>query len=363
VAPEAPEAPVTSLVKPYLVISRALLRHVRLTLPPLPSNRVESAIRLQLISLSPHANNGFAWQQAGEQIYVYFWDQQKIERQIAQQDLAPSDVIPVPEPFIRALPTTAVTLRSSLEGYEALQCQDGAIIASRWWPHLPTYEEWLIFCRDIGAIALSLPTPSNTSDWQEAPLADTRLENRKAGFAISEAFMLQAVVLVTGVALTMIGVRHAKLEWALYDQRNSISALESVVRNAIDQREKAETDARRAKQLIEEMDNGEAVTLLGHLAAIGIGDQSGILLRDFEMRPGFIRIALTTTKEQMPRAQILERLGKLGVMEDLKLSVDSDPKTLIVEAKLLMPMAPFPPSSVAPPPFAKPDNTPTGGKP
>ena len=155
--------------------------------------------------------------------------------------------------------------------------------------------------------------------------------------------MLQTAVLVTGVALTMIGVRHAKLEWALYDQRNSISALESVVRNAIDQREKAETDARRAKQLIEEMDNGEAVTLLGHLAAIGVGDQSGILLRDFEMRPGFIRIALTTTKEQMPRAQILERLGKLGVMEDLKLSVDSDPKTLIVEAKLLMPMAPFSP--------------------
>lgn len=337
-----------ALAKPYLVISRALLHFVCLTLGSIPNGRVEAAIRLQIMPLSPYPKFGFAWQRQAENYSIYFWDAEKIERNMAEQGMAAHEAIPIPEPFLKAAPESGTFLTCCLEGYEAVYRVSSQTMASRWWKYLPEENECLSFVRDSGQQGIAPPRHPITLGWLEKPPNDVSLQRNSSKISISEPFIIQTLIMLIGLAIALIGVRHIKLESAIRERHTEIASLTPLVADTIKLRQEAENDATLSTRLMANEDNGEALAIMANLVRTGIGEKSGIILRDFELRSGKLRFSLTSSKGNIPRTQFLERLAAIPGFANVRLLSDNDSQAVSIETDITSPFPIFIPPRETP---------------
>jgi len=320
-----------SFVKPYLLISRALLHYVSLDIARIPERQAESALRLQLIGVSPYARFGFAWERLGGSASVYFWDAARIESMLGEAGLESNDVLMIPEPFLRQAAPEGVSLQQCAEGFEAVYSRSGLRLSTRWWPNRPNEFDWRDFLRDAGLVENVAAEPLEMP-WLKKPSPNVHLP--KAGFkaGASEAGLYKAAVIAYGAAVAVLAAEDVQLLRGTEKMQEKIEELRPKVEGALHFRDEAEKLQKRVLQLMANEDRARQVNLMAAITATGVGQRSGILLQEWEFREGKLKIVLLSPKGSINRVEYLNRLAGVPGLENVKLLSDGNPQTIIAEA-------------------------------
>ncbi|MEL6687291.1 MAG: hypothetical protein AAFP97_06700 [Pseudomonadota bacterium] len=123
-----------------VVISRALcaFEHIRSNSDVSASKRRRAA-ELQARLNSPFEEPGLFLEETGDDYIAWTWDAASFE---AQSELPVR--FGVPESAGLNLPD-GLHLLKSIDGYEGRLIENGTLLQSRWWPHMPSASDWRLF--------------------------------------------------------------------------------------------------------------------------------------------------------------------------------------------------------------------------
>jgi hypothetical protein len=184
----------------YWVVSRALCRFFHVPLPA-DTDRAHyaDAVALEIKRLSPFERTGSHLHVGAGFAAVWLWDQQEMQAAATAVGVDIDRARVLPEPALRPALAEGARLIEGLDGVEAQYWTDGALSASRWWPHLPDERAWVAFQRGASIppdrLDAAVPEPLHlpwldrpwTRSWGAGALSLSRLDLRliAAGVAVA----------------------------------------------------------------------------------------------------------------------------------------------------------------------------------
>ncbi|MBZ4193606.1 MAG: hypothetical protein LAE24_04780 [Candidatus Contendobacter sp.] len=138
------------------VLARSLCRFRCFDLGTVPARDRANALRLKIRQWTPFPSSGDYVVWRGEQALVWLWDAASQQEAMTQAGIRNARILP--ETVLHPLPATdGPRLIQSQDGVEGQHWQDGQLLASHWWPELPTAATWRHFQRSNGGIVLTEP--------------------------------------------------------------------------------------------------------------------------------------------------------------------------------------------------------------
>lgn len=145
---------------PYVILSRALVRHTFLVAPSGADRDDLSAAAAALVGeLGVFKRPGHALEpMKGGRIRIWYWDNDYIEERLIYAGLNPARVALVPAPLL-ARQTADIELVNSVDGFEGRIWHGGDLLGTLWWPSAPDAVQWSIFLRGAGQATDQPPSP------------------------------------------------------------------------------------------------------------------------------------------------------------------------------------------------------------
>jgi hypothetical protein len=223
------------------VVPRAELHYRRLDFTALPERRRAAAARLALLrDDGASALQRIAWHRAIAHVWSWTPGGDATARDRAGW---------VPESLVRARPASdGPILVATLDGVEGQVWRDGDLVASQWWPAVPSQQAWHRFLRSAAlapAAAVDVPVPAQLG-WS-APWA--RLRGAAGGADVVEATAWRVALAGIAAALGWQVMAHEHERAAHEDLVARMDALRAQATPLLDARERADAAVTEIERL------------------------------------------------------------------------------------------------------------------
>ncbi|MDQ7018988.1 MAG: hypothetical protein Q9M33_07460 [Robiginitomaculum sp.] len=261
----------TQLIRPggliqtdVLVVSRAQCSFKRISLPNGSRNAVRAALLQAKREASSEANISQIEQDPSNRKMAGLWTWAVPQ---TTADLNPHPTRSIPETLARQPMQAGLRLVKCLEGVEGQVWEEGALVASRWWPDVPRQGQWITFLRsariktDEHGIA---PPPLTEVPWRtNLPLLQSLIDALQTFATPGRLFMTAGIVLA--VMFMYSGAQYIRYTQTLKNLQTQITARKEVVSDVLQQRNQAIQNLKA----IDKMANiGVPTALLSGLAGI-----------------------------------------------------------------------------------------------
>lgn len=263
-------------------IHRSMCRFQHFDLGGVPRRQIGRAIEAQLVAWTPFPASNFAIALRGQKAMVYAWP----------EDLGPS----LPESLYFAPPPSPAALRllACANGFEGQYWNEGLVVASRWWPALPSDIDWQNFQRGAHVSGdlrqADRPVAIETTRLGKPALAVRTLEEIRAGSVAHE----HMAVALLAFGLIVYGGWEARTRLALNDLLAATTQQQTELRDVTAPieaaRNEALANAAAAQSLAQTLDGPDPVEILAHIATLLQGQ--GAIVRELEIRRGEMTLAL-----------------------------------------------------------------------
>lgn len=299
---------------------------------------------------APFAEPDFAviWHDDGLAV-VWCWDGAALHKAWADQGLPGKLPRAVPEPALREPPAAdGLRLFEGLRGFEAQHWSAGQLLASRWWPALPTAAERLQFIRECGLApdaVLQAVNPAPALAPRPWGLL-SRLSDAQAGVSLQERAAYWALALCLGVPAIFLAVDQARLWVARNAARAELAQASEASRGLIDARDAALNKAEQVRAL-QQLNSYPSPLLVMMALARSLPEGGGSTIREWELNDGKLRVLLASPATELAGAEHVRALEAAGLFTDVKLLTQTDPRQLAFSLQLRNQLALGAPASSA----------------
>lgn len=354
------------LARPSLVpIERSELRHVTLKLPPLKGRALQAAMRLQLLPYAPAgARLAFVYREQDDgQLQAWLWQPgPDVQARELRQHW--------PQPLLEQA-GQGPRLLARGTGSEAQHWVDGELRLSRWWPGLPSEQDWALFVRAAGLQPDDHPRPQRSAPVALGlpPRHWLRGDNLPAPDAWA-GWRWQAVALLLG-ALVAFGVgAHLQTLRQLRDDQALLTQLRSEREQALGQRSRylaLRDDFEALRELAprnSQLELLDKVVSSGILAAppalptpaasaaaanptnnaitapppnASVTTPSAPSLAEWDYRNSQLKLALDIPEGQLVMLDITRRIERLQGFSEVRIGLDSTNTSLILNMRVAAP--------------------------
>jgi hypothetical protein len=143
------------------ILARGLCHYRCFDLRTVPTSKRDDSLALHVRQWSPfnHYGEYTVWYKGRAQVWI--WDHARQQSAQAQMNVTQARILP--ESVLRPpLGNHGVQIIACCEGYEAQIWEEGCILVSRWWPHMPEDTTWQQFLR-THRLPLTTPVPAPVS--------------------------------------------------------------------------------------------------------------------------------------------------------------------------------------------------------
>ncbi|MBV8890003.1 MAG: hypothetical protein JO305_10080 [Alphaproteobacteria bacterium] len=222
----------------YWVVGRSLCAFRIFRFPSADRSGLRSFAALKAREWAPYAEVGFHAHLTGDAATIWAWDGARARDAMLSTAVRPARLAVVPETAMQRPGQDGTRLIACVEGFDGQVWSAGELSASRWWPHLPSRDQWRDFCRGGGISGLSNGGPPSAEPalWRTRPWT-----NSGEGFGIERR---GREALAAGVALMLAGYGYvggsfARDELALQQTTQRLRQVEQQAAPAIADRAQA----------------------------------------------------------------------------------------------------------------------------
>lgn len=281
---------------------------------------------------APFADPAFHVAWAGHVAMVWGWSSSLVLAPVADGERAPRRIVPE-SLFVGGVREDGVELLAVDAGYEGRAWNAGVLVASTWWPALPSSADWIVFLRGAGRAAMpEPPAPVEAhrlpAPWSAGAAARTDFaRHRGLVVPILGAIVLLAIGFPVGSGLRLLA-ETASLEGAIAKQ-------EGLVAEILAARESAEADAAELQSLLElRPSSGQIRTMSALLKAMPPGGWQVLEWRLPE--PGRLEVVLRTATPDPPA--MVRSLEASRLFEAVGVEMGTRPDEVVVKARLTGPV-------------------------
>lgn len=144
------------------LVGRALCLFVHVDASRVPEKQQRDFVGLAVRRAAPFPDPefGVAWGPGGRAA-VWYWSRSRVDEVLSSRHVRAGKVRFDPEAlYVRSDHSADAELLALHEGFEGRVWQDGALIASRWWPAVPSAREWQSYVRAAGQAPQGMTTPA-----------------------------------------------------------------------------------------------------------------------------------------------------------------------------------------------------------
>jgi hypothetical protein len=165
------ERPTTWRGRRYWLVSRALCGFRVFRLPGTSRTDLKGFAAIKAREWAPYAEVGYHAHLTRDAARIWVWDAGRIRDAMLSTGVKPGRIAVLPEVALQARASNGPHLVTCLEGVEGQFWSHGELQASRWWPEMPSLEQWLEFQRASGLAAdpLTASPPAETPPWRSRP--------------------------------------------------------------------------------------------------------------------------------------------------------------------------------------------------
>lgn len=315
-----------TLGKGYWVIPRSECLFTIIETEITNFSELEKLVEVKIISWSPFEDTGHYFSTADDRIYLWIWDSAR--QDILQKEHKALQFICIPESAFKSLHgREGVSLIKSYSGVEAQIIKDGKLLASRWWPTVPSSPDWKHFLLNHEL------SPCEVPNTQEIMICSEPSLKMKQGFLrywINNehilVFFCIGLCLLYGMSLFSTG---RKYERGISKLEQSISTKQIQVAPILNDRNTANE---KLAALIAMQQYGEGTSQLSYLGIINeiLPVNSELLKWNFNMNS----LDLTIMGDNLDPKEMVEKLGTQKNFTDVVAERTRNNKILVVKLKI-----------------------------
>jgi len=315
------------------VLARSQYRFQYFDLTQVPAKNRAQALRLELTQWSPFAKSDYYVGWHGQRALVWGWDADRVQQAILAQGLKPPRTRILPESALRTPIENGLCLNRCHEGFEGQLWRQTQLERSRWWPQLPTADEWLMFQRDAGIppdeqqgqAPTPRTSPLNLQAWvNENGAANVQKMQLERLIVALSAFLLLAPTFWYGFSAFKIQISMAQL-------RAQQAKLQNKAEPIMQARSQALDHLVRIKSLRALAPYPDQLTLMEKVAQALPPDKSNI--KDWEFQSGQLKFTLTSTSD-ISTSFIIGVLQQAGPFREVKALPGRDPKSVTFQMEV-----------------------------
>jgi hypothetical protein len=316
------------------VLTRALYRFRIFDLAQVPVKKRTQALNLELAQWTPFANSEYfiGWHQ--QQALVWAWDAVKVRQAIAGQGIKPKRLTVLPESVLHEPLLDGLSLTRCLDGFEGQLWREGQLHHSRWWPQLPTQDEWLMLQRDAGLAPeeqqdqppAPRDNPLRRAPWvaETSMTGDSVLQRERLLIAIC-ALLLWAPTCWNGLALYQAWQATQQLQ----TQRTQLQIkVDPILRS----RGEALDYLARIRALRSLAPYPGQLALLAKIAEVLPNDRSYI--KEWDFQQGQLKVTITAATD-ISTTLLVTALQKASYFSEVKALPGRDPKSILFQMNVL----------------------------
>lgn len=310
-------------------LSRALYRCRFLPLADIAPGERRAVLRNLLLAWAPfdQAEYRVAWQ--GDAALAVAWDRTVVERLMSPAG-GLAAVTLWPETFLRAPPgKDGLRVVQCLEGVEAQLWRNGSLQASRWWPQQPEAADAQAWIRSLGPATASSGLPALAPvAWLHRPWADL---HSLGGLSSTTSHLERVAVGAALVGLTALTGAQAHQWLAAFEAGQAVQRdrqrllLEAAP--VLAARDRAETLAREAQRLAEQMNSVSPLDVLLHLS--DVLPARGVTLKELELSGPQLRLAIELAPD-VQRSALVKDLQAGGWLSKVAEARDNSSRGWVV---------------------------------
>ena len=323
------------------VLARALCQFKRVELAQVPNSTRAQALLLQIPQFSPYPNTGHyaAWQDGNA--LVWYWDQDKLLRSMADVGLVPGRVRVWPESVLYPQATSGLRLVRNLHGVEGQWWQGGRLLQCRWWNEPPDAHEWLNFQRDLGLTtdAREFDVPQvQALALQSAPTLRSANSSGLAGSWSDERLAYALGVLLLFLPTAWIGAGMLKTEFAWQAVRAASNTVAAKARPLLDARSQALQIAARSDALAQLDAYPNQLDLMARVAAAL--PKGSAYVREWDFQDGKLKVVLVTQGNTLSSSALVSALQLSGGFDNVQIAPGNDSKVTVINMNVVRTHAP-----------------------
>lgn len=319
------------------VLSRPLYRFRRFDLKNVPKAQRTQALLLQIRQWSPYARSGqyVAWNQ--DTAFVWTWDAERLEADLAAQKLKPQSTRVIPESLLHPPMLSGVRLVRCLDGVEGQLWQDQHLVHSRWWAESPTVPEWLNFQRDAGIVpeqrpGEEAPVPLSLS-WLKKPWAKTADFSRGESQVLPhEAWLVGAAIVVLASMTSWYAIELIKTRQAMAQLNTELDEATQNARPILEARRQALDALARIEVLRATNPYPSQLALLAEAAKQLPKDSA--YLKEWDYQNGKLKITVASSNK-LSSSFVVKKLQDIVWVKNVQAAPSLDPTTLTLTMETL----------------------------
>jgi len=312
---------------PQWVLTRPMYRFQTFDLAQVPAKNRPQALRLELAQWAPFANSDYYVGWNGPQALVWCWNADQVKQAVVAQGLKPQRVRILPESVLQTALQNGLCLTRCHEGYEGQLWRECQLERSRWWPQLPTLDEWLMFQRDAGILPdqqqSQLPAP-------RASVMDTQPWVNEAGSSSDKSVQLERLLIALGMLLLLLptfwyGFSLIKLHISASELREQQTQLQTEAEPIIQARNQVLDYRARIDALLALDPYPTQLSLMAKIATLLPADKS--YLSDWDFQQGQLKVTITSTSD-ISTTYLISTLQQSGAFREVKALPGRNPKSV-----------------------------------
>ncbi|MDD2914284.1 MAG: hypothetical protein PHP70_03105 [Gallionella sp.] len=328
------EAPQNRFGAVQWVLTRPLYRFQTFDLAQVPAKNRAQALRLELAQWTSFASSDYYVGWHGQQALVWGWDADKVNQAIVAQGIKPQRALVLPETVLQTPVENGLCLSRCHEGFEGQFWRESQLERNRWWPQLPTSDEWLMFQRDAGI------TPSEQQAQPPAPrVSPLNLQPwvNEVGSVGDQAMQLERLVIALGIFLLLLptfwyGFSWYKIQDSAAQLRDQQLQLQQEAGPILQARSQALDYLARIRVLRATDPYPGQLALMAKIAQVLPQDKSSV--KDWDFQAGQLKVTITSGSD-ISSTFLIGLLQQAGPFRDVKALPGRDPKSVTFQMEVI----------------------------
>jgi len=315
------------------VLARPLYRYRKFDISQVPKKNRQQALQLELGQWTPFSESSYYIGWCDDQALVWCWDRSKTEQAIRLQRLNPKRVQVLPETLLRSHMQDGVRLMHCGEGFEGQVWQQGTLVHSRWWPHTPSAEDWLMFQRDASL--------APEAQQQQPPAAQSSPLNARPWLTTAgdhaDTDQNELLIVALGILLLMLptlwyGINLYKIHQSERHYQVVLAQLKQQAEPIMLARSQALDHLLRIRSFHAITQYPAQLALMAKVAEVLPDDKS--YLKEWHFQSGKLKLTLASPNE-IVSSTLISNLQLAGYFRDVKALPSQNPRILTMQMDVL----------------------------